>query len=133
MCSITCGRIEESSRSMPPRPSSSGGAVIFNRALTEAPHCRPRYSRSSASLAWSCTSTTIVRARGDWARRTLDELFSDHIQPSDRTLLKLDIEGHEIEALRGASELLQRVEVVTAKSHGHIHTSQPGSTPFMAE
>lgn len=46
---------------------------------------------------------------------TLDELFATQVQPSDRTLLKLDIEGHEIEALRGAVRLLDRVEVVLSE------------------
>jgi FkbM family methyltransferase len=46
---------------------------------------------------------------------TLDALLSNEIAPSDRALLKLDIEGHEIEALRGASELLARVEVVVCE------------------
>lgn len=46
---------------------------------------------------------------------TLDELFATHVQPADRTLLKLDIEGHEIEALRGAVRLLDHVEVVLSE------------------
>jgi FkbM family methyltransferase len=46
---------------------------------------------------------------------TLDALFASQVQSSDRVLLKLDIEGHEIEALRGASELLRQVEVVVAE------------------
>ena len=43
---------------------------------------------------------------------TLDGLFSADVTPDDRALLKLDIEGHEIEALRGAASLLERIEVV---------------------
>lgn len=46
---------------------------------------------------------------------TLDELFATRVQPGDRALLKLDIEGHEIEAFRGASALLDRVEVIVCE------------------
>ena len=43
---------------------------------------------------------------------TLDALLLDRVPPGDRTLLKLDLEGHELEALHGASALLERVEVL---------------------
>jgi FkbM family methyltransferase len=43
---------------------------------------------------------------------TLDELLADSLQPSDRTLLKLDVEQHELEVLKGAARLLPLVEVV---------------------
>ena len=36
--------------------------------------------------------------------------------PEDRALLKLDLENHEIGALRGAERLLKNVEVVRADS-----------------
>src|SRR4029077_15146020 len=43
---------------------------------------------------------------------TLDELFAGRLSRADRALLKLDIEGHEREALLGARRLLEAVEVV---------------------
>jgi FkbM family methyltransferase len=46
---------------------------------------------------------------------TLDELLSDRVRRDDRALLKLDLEGQEINALRGASRLLEAVEVVIAE------------------
>ena len=46
---------------------------------------------------------------------TLDALLSARVQQADRALLKLDIEGHEIEALRGAARLLDHVEVVVSE------------------
>jgi FkbM family methyltransferase len=46
---------------------------------------------------------------------TLDGLFAVLVQSGDRALLKLDIEGHEIEALRGATSVLDRVEVVVSE------------------
>jgi FkbM family methyltransferase len=43
---------------------------------------------------------------------TLDELLAAEVTPADRCLLKLDLEGHELPALRGAARLLGAVEVV---------------------
>jgi len=46
---------------------------------------------------------------------TLDALFASTVTREDRTLLKLDIEGHELEALRGATALLHLVEVIVCE------------------
>jgi len=43
---------------------------------------------------------------------TLDELVADRVTEADRALLKLDLEGHELAALQGATTLLGRVEAV---------------------
>ncbi len=43
---------------------------------------------------------------------TLDELLADSVTAADRALLKLDLEGHELAALQGATTLLDRVEAV---------------------
>jgi FkbM family methyltransferase len=48
---------------------------------------------------------------------TLDELFAGRVTPADRTLLKLDLEGHELPALRGAVQLLKHVEVFVTEAH----------------
>jgi FkbM family methyltransferase len=46
--------------------------------------------------------------------KTLDDLFND-VVPGDRTLLKLDLENHELTALRGADRLLTSVEVIVTE------------------
>jgi FkbM family methyltransferase len=46
---------------------------------------------------------------------TLDELMLPRVQAGDRALLKLDLEGHEIEALRGAAGLLERLEAIVCE------------------
>jgi FkbM family methyltransferase len=43
---------------------------------------------------------------------TLDALIGPRCGPTDRILLKLDLQGHELMALRGAAALLPKVEVV---------------------
>jgi FkbM family methyltransferase len=42
---------------------------------------------------------------------TLDELFAATVSRADRPLLKLDLEGHELAALRGATRLLDAIEI----------------------
>ena len=46
---------------------------------------------------------------------TLDDLLVSEIGARDRTLLKLDLQGHELKALQGASKLLPRIEMVIAE------------------
>ncbi|MSU58683.1 MAG: FkbM family methyltransferase [Pedosphaera sp.] len=48
---------------------------------------------------------------------TLDELFAEKISAGERVLLKLDLEGHELPALRGAGRLLKQVEVFVTEAH----------------
>jgi FkbM family methyltransferase len=48
---------------------------------------------------------------------TLDELFASTISADERVLLKLDLEGHELPALRGAGRLLKQVEVLVTEAH----------------
>ena len=43
---------------------------------------------------------------------TLDELLDGRVGREDHALLKLDLETHELPALKGASSLLQKVEAV---------------------
>jgi FkbM family methyltransferase len=46
---------------------------------------------------------------------TLDALVADAVRPDDRALLKLDVEGHELEVLEGATKLLPKIEVVVSE------------------
>jgi FkbM family methyltransferase len=43
---------------------------------------------------------------------TLDQRLADRIGPEHRTLLKLDLQGHELQALRGAERLLPPIEFI---------------------
>ena len=55
---------------------------------------------------------------------TLDALFASTVTCDDRVLLKLDIEGHEVEALRGAAAVLKTVEVIVCEVRFYdIHRS----------
>jgi FkbM family methyltransferase len=46
---------------------------------------------------------------------TLDSLVGDGLTRRDRAVLKLDLEGHEMAALRGAEHVLEAVEVVLSE------------------
>jgi len=47
---------------------------------------------------------------------SLDSLFSSIGKPSDRMLLKLDLQGHELQAMKGASHILECVEVALVEA-----------------
>jgi FkbM family methyltransferase len=61
---------------------------------------------------------------------TLDELLMDRLR-GDRVLLKLDIEGHEIDALSGAEHLLRKTEVII--SEVHFYDVNRSGTPLLAD
>jgi FkbM family methyltransferase len=46
------------------------------------------------------------------AATTLDALLAGRVTADDRALLKLDLQGHELEALRGAEALLPAIEFI---------------------
>jgi FkbM family methyltransferase len=48
---------------------------------------------------------------------TLDALLAARVTKRDRGLLKLDLEGSEVRALRGATGLLERLEVIVTEVH----------------
>jgi FkbM family methyltransferase len=55
----------------------------------------------------------------------LDDIIS--VGPADHTLLKLDLEGHELVALRGAEHLLRDVEVVITEVSFYRPPAEPGA------
>jgi FkbM family methyltransferase len=52
------------------------------------------------------------RANTEVQGETLDNLFLSQIAEGDRAFLKLDLQGHEISALKGGASLLPRLELV---------------------
>jgi FkbM family methyltransferase len=48
--------------------------------------------------------------------RSLDEILAADLGREERLFLKLDLEGHELEALKGARRVLQATEVVLEES-----------------
>jgi FkbM family methyltransferase len=62
-----------------------------------------------------------VRARA--AR--LDSLLAAEIVPEDRCLLKLDLQGWELEALKGADGILDRIEVILCEVSFYAQAYEP--------
>jgi FkbM family methyltransferase len=67
---------------------------------------------SASSGAWVARPDEIAGETLICPATTLDELLAPGLARSDRTLLKLDLEGSELQALSGASSTLQAIEVV---------------------
>ncbi|HUE86830.1 MAG TPA: FkbM family methyltransferase [Vicinamibacterales bacterium] len=62
---------------------------------------------------------------------TLDELLADSVTAADRVLLKLDLEGHELAALQGATTLLGIAEALVIETSFYDIFSQ--GRPLFAE
>lgn len=77
---------------------SGTAELVFNLAVDSGAHV-------GGPLQPGDRTVTITTA-------TLDELFASTILAADRTLLKLDLQGHELRALAGATSVLPLVEMV---------------------
>jgi hypothetical protein len=79
------------------------------------------FSVDSSGSSGAFVGTTEVFASHSRAvtlpATTLDELFATKLIPPERALLKLDLEGHELAALRGAGLMLKYVEVLITEAH----------------
>ncbi len=96
--------------------SSTPGLVFHRIAITEPGATRVRMLGGGRNGGSTGARVAAPYEQGDdeveYAATSLDALFSDRIGAADRTLLKLDLEGHELAALRGGQRLLDAVEVV---------------------
>lgn len=95
-----------------------GRTRVHRTAVTAPGVTRVRMHRGGDQIstgAFVMTPSEPYNADVDASATTLDALFADVVEQGDRALLKLDIEGHEIEALRGATALLARVEVIVCE------------------
>lgn len=62
----------------------------------------------------------------------LDALLAGKVTPQDRIFLKLDLQGFELEALRGAVQTLRSVEVILTEAGLFASESQPSILALMA-
>lgn len=81
--------------------------------------------------AWVALPGETGQGGKDCPATTLDALVADGVTSDDRTLLKLDLEGHELAALRGAGRLLQRTEVVLTEVQ--FYEIEGGGRPVFAD
>jgi FkbM family methyltransferase len=95
-----------------------GRTSVHRTAVTDPGGTSVRMHRGGAEVstgAFVLTSSEPFDVDVHAPATTLDALFGALVQPADRALLKLDIEGHKLAALRGAIGLLERVEVVVTE------------------
>jgi FkbM family methyltransferase len=86
---------------------------LHRLALTRAGVSSVELGGAGTTGAWIADGNSgDVAATITCPATTLDALLGGAVQAADRALLKLDLEGHEVEALQGAADLLERVEVV---------------------
>jgi len=56
---------------------------------------------------------------------TLDSLFITWVAPDDRVLLKMDLQGYELHALRGARSAMKSVEVILTEVSFYAQAYEP--------
>jgi len=61
---------------------------------------------------------------------TIDDLLADRLRDTDRVLLKLDVEGHELDVLAGAVQTLSQVEVIVSEV-SFFDAEHSGHTTFL--
>lgn len=111
--------------------AESRDVVVHNLAVTEPGVSRLRIVGAGADGGSS--GAGVVRVDDSFAgddlcnATTLDRLLADRVRPDDRALLKLDLEGHELSALSGASRLLPALEVIVTEVQFYDieHESKP--------
>ena len=78
-------------------------------------HWQSEKAKSASHWRWSqapaCTSRKNDENASSVAAATLDALFGASVT-QDRPLLKLDLQGYELHALRGGTTFLRSVEVI---------------------
>lgn len=94
-----------------------GGEILIHRvALTEPAVDRVRMVGGGESGGgdgnWVAKPGDHAPGEFEADATTLDTLLDARISPEDRTLLKLDLEHHELAALSGATRLLEKIEAV---------------------
>jgi FkbM family methyltransferase len=98
--------------------------VCLHRAIAERPgEAVEIYERdrrhAGASLKRQWTGGAPARTRAHPVTTvTLDELVRQHTAPDTAVVVKLDVEGMEAEAMRGAGALLRRPFLVIYEDHG---------------
>jgi len=110
-------------------PSSKNFAKLatnarINGGRFETMHCAIGAVRGTARLSGSKHEAfSIAGAAGDGGEEVavmaLDDLLDDgKLSPAGKYLIKLDVEGVEIEAIKGGTRLLQGDSVILCEEHG---------------
>jgi FkbM family methyltransferase len=109
-------------------PSSANFAKLANNARIngdrfEAMKCAIGASRGTAYLTGTKHEAFSIAGGADGGEQVpviaLDELVDDgKVQPAGKYLIKLDVEGVEIEAIKGGARLLSTDSMILCEEHG---------------
>jgi FkbM family methyltransferase len=109
--------------------NATPGFVFHDCALADRP------GRVELAVMDEATAGAHIAVSGENAvsvsAKTLDGLFS-FVTPKDRAFLKLDLQGYELHALRGASRLLRSVEVVLTEVSFYAQAYEPPIAALVA-
>ena len=112
-----------------------GATEIHDTFLTKRGVSRVQVvGAGSGSTGAHVIDTSTGRTDGQsMSASTLDAVFAGRLRDSDRVLLKLDVEGHELDVLDGAPAVLAHVEVIISEvSFFNIeHAGHPAFTEFV--
>ncbi len=97
--------------------SNRSGTLRFLR--TDEPH-------TGAHVIEDEAAATDVNAR------TLDEVLETKLDRDHRALLKLDLQGHELDALKGGTKLLRSIEVVLTEVSFYVQSRIPIAAEIIA-
>lgn len=119
------------------RRHASGRLAIHPVAL-----CGPEHDGSTLRLGTdaSATSTGAHVLSGDISAArvvtvpcgTLDALIGNMLRPEDRALLKLDLQGYELHALKGATHALRNCEAVLTEASFYTQAYEPSISVLVA-
>lgn len=115
---------------------SSGRLMVHPVAL-----CSPEHEGATLTLATdeSATSTGAHVSQNSTSGRTvdvpsitLDTLLAQSLRPGGRVLLKLDLQGYELHALRGAITTLEYCEAVLTEVSFYTQAYEPPISSIVA-
>jgi FkbM family methyltransferase len=113
--------------------STRGSVEIHQTAITRPGRALVRMAgaRRGSTGAHVLGETEHAENEDSLPATTLDLLFAGLVDDSDHVLLKLDLEGHEADALAGASTLLSRVEVLVTETQ--VYEIERNGNPTFAD
>ena len=101
---------------------------IFNCGLSDTDGPSMIVATPSPSMGWVALGGLPEGEEGHAIRLVRGDDVLAELAPSRPTILKMDVEGHEVHALRGLGRFLERRELAVVCEVSHQNLSRAGST-----